>query len=354
MLWRQVLSHSPTYEALLKQGWNVTSELEREKHKLRKLSPGERVSFLQRLIEGRDRYREKNKLPKLSPDERVSLRQRMEMFFNFPGAAWISLGWWASPGPLTVPDLSRGFRSRVSTPLLRDPVKARQPSNEGQTVSRLSPRKNHFPTQFQTEATNKRQEPGLSRTLTIDWKRREKLHAPGRSMDVPISASHDLKPASIGAVKPRATWPSRFLRGDVDQDGQVSIRDAEVLLKWIYAIGPEPPCLESADVNNDGEVRPGDALQIINYTTHGLTPPAGPFPVCDEDPDKFGDGKGLGCDSYDACSEEVEEEEKEKEEEDAEARGAPTLTSSSSTTTFTERPNDEEEDSSQIPPEGDS
>ena len=62
MLWRQVLSHSPTYEALLKQGWNVTSELEREKHKLRKLSPGERVSFLQRLIEGRDRYREKNKL----------------------------------------------------------------------------------------------------------------------------------------------------------------------------------------------------------------------------------------------------------------------------------------------------
>ena len=37
------------------------------------------------------------------------------------------------------------------------------------------------------------------------------------------------------------------------------------------------------------------------------------------------------------------------------ARGPPTLTSSSSTTTFTERPSDEqEEDFSQIPPEGDS
>ena len=36
------------------------------------------------------------------------------------------------------------------------------------------------------------------------------------------------------------------------------------------------------------------------------------------------------------------------------ARGPPTLTSSSSTTTFTERPSDEEEDSGQIPPEGDS
>ena len=36
------------------------------------------------------------------------------------------------------------------------------------------------------------------------------------------------------------------------------------------------------------------------------------------------------------------------------ARGPPTLTSSSSTITFTERPSDEEEDSGQIPPEGDS
>jgi hypothetical protein len=36
------------------------------------------------------------------------------------------------------------------------------------------------------------------------------------------------------------------------------------------------------------------------------------------------------------------------------ARGAPTKTSSSSTTTCTERPSDEEEDSGQIPPEGDS
>jgi hypothetical protein len=295
LLWRQVLSHSPTYEALLKQGWNVKSELEREKYKY--------------------------KPRKLSPDERVSLRQRMEMagwanydFVNFPGEAWISQGWWFRPGSLTVPDLSRGFRSRVSTPLLRDPVKARQPSNEEQTVSRLSPRKNHFPTQFQTEATNKRQEPGLSRALTIDWKRREKLHAPGRSMDVPISASHDLKPASIGAVKPRATRPSRFLRGDVDQDGQVSIRDAEALLKWIYAIGPEPSCLKSADVNDDGEVGPDDALQLINYTAHARTPPATPFPLCGEDSEKIARGKDLGCNSYDACVQEEEEEEEENQD----------------------------------------
>ena len=314
VLWRQVLSHSPAYEALLKQGWTVTSELEREKYKPRKLSPGERVSLRQKLIEGSYRSREEHKLPKLSPDERVSLRQGIEMFVNFPGEAWISQGWWAGPRSLTVPDLSRRFRSRVSTPLLRDPVKARQPSNAGQTVSRLNPRKNHFPTQFQTEATNKRQEPGLLRALTIDWKRREKLHAPGRSMDVPISASHDLKPASIGAVKPRATRPSRFLRGDVDQDGQVSIRDAEALLKWIYAIGPEPSCLKSADVNDDGEVGPDDALQLINYTAHARTPPATPFPLCGEDSEKIARGKDLGCNSYDACVQEEEEEEEEEEE----------------------------------------
>jgi hypothetical protein len=36
------------------------------------------------------------------------------------------------------------------------------------------------------------------------------------------------------------------------------------------------------------------------------------------------------------------------------ARGAPTLTFSSSTTTFTERPSDDDEDFSQIPPDDDS
>ena len=36
------------------------------------------------------------------------------------------------------------------------------------------------------------------------------------------------------------------------------------------------------------------------------------------------------------------------------ARGPPTLTSSSSTTTFTERPSDDDQDFSQIPPDADS
>ena len=196
-------------------------------------------------------------------------------------------------------------------------MKARHAPNDGQMMS-LIPIKTYFPTKALTEETNKKQEPPLSKTRTIDWKEREKPGDPGRSSDFPTGESHDPGSASVGAVELQAKPPSRFLRGDVDQDGQVSIRDAEVLLKWIYAIGFEPSCLESADVNNDGEIRPGDALQIINYTTHGLTPPAGPFPVCDEDPDKVGDAKNLGCDSYDACPEEVEEEEKEKDEEDAE------------------------------------
>ena len=98
----------------------------------------------------------------------------------------------------------------------------------------------------------------------------------------------------------------------------MSIRDALVLLKWIYTIGFESPCFESADVNNDGEICPGDARQIINDTIHRLTRPAGPFPVFDEETDKVGDGKDLACNSHDDDLEEAEEGEKEKDEEDAE------------------------------------
>ena len=290
-----MLPHHPGYDTL-------SSELEREKYKLRKLSPDDkRYIFTNSWFLTEKARRENEKLfGRLHDSAQI----------------WVTENSWNAVHGTRKADLHDSVTETVrpEPPLLRDPVKARQPSNAGQTVSRLIPRKNHFPTQFQTEATNKRQEPGLSRALTIDWKRREKLHAPGPSMDVPISASHDLKPASIGAVKPRATRPSRFLRGDVDQDGQVSIRDAEALLKWIYAIGPEPSCLKSADVNDDGEVGPDDALQLINYTAHARTPPATPFPLCGEDSEKIARGKDLGCNSYDACVQEEEEEEEENQD----------------------------------------
>ena len=104
-----------------------------------------------------------------------------------------------------------------------------------------------------------------------------------------------------------ATSPS-FLRGDVNQDGQVNILDSNDLLRFFYDKEYEPPCLESADVNNDGLVQLADALQLISYVTHGLSPPASPFPVCGRDPDEFGSEKDIGCLSHEAYPKETEDE----------------------------------------------
>ena len=103
---------------------------------------------------------------------------------------------------------------------------------------------------------------------------------------------------------------SSFLRGDVNQDGKLSVHDAKLLLDLLHNIAYEPSCLESADVNNDGKVRLGDAVQLLNYVVHGMAPPANPFPSCGLDPDEEGSRNDLGCGSYVACKVEKKEEEK--------------------------------------------
>ena len=108
-----------------------------------------------------------------------------------------------------------------------------------------------------------------------------------------------------------ATSPS-FLRGDVNQDGEVNILDSNDLLRFFYDKEYEPPCLESADVNNDGLVQLDDALQLISYVTHGLSPPASPFPACGRDPDDPGSGKDIGCLSHEAYPKATEEEDKQE------------------------------------------
>ena len=108
-----------------------------------------------------------------------------------------------------------------------------------------------------------------------------------------------------------ATSPS-FLRGDVNQDGEVNILDSNDLLRFFYDKEYEPPCLESADVNNDGLVQLDDALQLISYVTHGLSPPALPFPACGRDPDEPGSEKDIGCLSHEAYPKETEDEDKQE------------------------------------------
>ena len=104
--------------------------------------------------------------------------------------------------------------------------------------------------------------------------------------------------AGDGGAAAQDPAPASFVRGDVNQDGQVSVQDAKVLLNLIFNGGYEPLCLESADVNNDGMVLANDAIQIINFAVRGMVPPAKPFPACNKDDEK---STQLGCDYYNAC-----------------------------------------------------
>lgn len=127
-----------------------------------------------------------------------------------------------------------------------------------------------------------------------------------------LSRCRKKEPEPFGGIQAGPGTATSFLRGDVNQDGQVSIQDASTLLQFIYNKDHEPACLKSADVNNDGMVRLEDALQLIIYSTQGLSPPAMPFPAPGRvplDPGKAGHGSTLGCLSYEsgaAKNEEVE------------------------------------------------
>lgn len=131
-----------------------------------------------------------------------------------------------------------------------------------------------------------------------------------------LSRGRKKEPEPSRVISSGPTTVSSFLRGDVNQDGQVSIQDASTLLQFIYNKDHEPACLESADVNNDGLVRLEDALQLLIYSTQGLSPPEMPFPAAGRDPVDPGrpaGGRGLGCASYETGAAKNEEAEAEWE-----------------------------------------
>ena len=62
---------------------------------------------------------------------------------------------------------------------------------------------------------------------------------------------------------------TRFLRGDVDSNGEVDMSDASVVINWLFRGGDEPGCLDAADANDDGEVNISDASAILSYLFMG-------------------------------------------------------------------------------------
>ena len=72
--------------------------------------------------------------------------------------------------------------------------------------------------------------------------------------------------------------PEEFIRGDVNDDGNVNTIDLIILIK--HLTGGEPLNLDAADLDGDGDLDFVDALYLHNYL-QGLGPePSHPFPGC--------------------------------------------------------------------------
>jgi len=76
----------------------------------------------------------------------------------------------------------------------------------------------------------------------------------------------------------------KFVRGDMNADGDVSMADAGFFIDGTLFQGPAPGCLDTADVDNDGTFSPSDAVYLLNWLfASGPQPPA-PFPAPGLDP----------------------------------------------------------------------
>lgn len=81
-----------------------------------------------------------------------------------------------------------------------------------------------------------------------------------------------------------------FLRGDVDHDGDVSPADA-VLLARALAARSALPCLDAADLTDNGLFQLGDLGLLVEYLVRGEPEPKAPFPSPGFDPTE----DGLPC-----------------------------------------------------------
>lgn len=103
-----------------------------------------------------------------------------------------------------------------------------------------------------------------------------------------------MKTAALLACLALAWPPLPFNRGDVNQDGEVTIDDATFIQQYLWFGGPAPVCLDSADVNDDGAIGLSDQVYLYDWLFLGGPDPAYPFGVCDDDPT----ADNLSCDFW--------------------------------------------------------
>ncbi len=93
---------------------------------------------------------------------------------------------------------------------------------------------------------------------------------------------------------------SNFSRGDIDGNTRIEITDPILTLDYSILGRYTPPCLDSADANDDGRVDISDTVFLLGYIFRGTAAPPPPHETCDEDPTE----DGLSCEEYDLCPQE--------------------------------------------------
>ncbi len=89
---------------------------------------------------------------------------------------------------------------------------------------------------------------------------------------------HD--PKGSNAYSPPQPW---FLRGDVNNDGEIDLVDAIKILLHLFLDKSIESSL-AADTNDDGTTNLSDAIYLLEYLYRGGKPPPLPFPVPGPDP----------------------------------------------------------------------
>lgn len=83
-----------------------------------------------------------------------------------------------------------------------------------------------------------------------------------------------------------------FVRGDADMSGSITLGDAIVVLRYLFAGGPPAPCLKAADLDDSGHIDLSDAVITLCFLFNNGPIPEPPFPRCgvDATPDRLGCG----------------------------------------------------------------
>jgi hypothetical protein len=75
----------------------------------------------------------------------------------------------------------------------------------------------------------------------------------------------------------------RFIRGDSNEDGAVTVADAVSSLGSLF-LGVAGTCAAGSDADASGDVSIADPITVLNHLFLGGAPPPYPYPECGEDP----------------------------------------------------------------------